>query len=106
MKQNALVRDLTQGIQAEHLKATGIGENRPRPGHEAVQPTHALNALVSRAKKQMVRVRKDNAGVQICFEVPRRESFDSALRAHGHEYRRLDRAVGSMELPGECAGVR
>ena len=42
--------DLAQLVEAEDLKAPGIGKHGARPGDEAVQPTQAADQLVARAQ--------------------------------------------------------
>ncbi len=36
-ERDSVFADFAQLVQAEHLKAAGVGENRSRPRHEAVQ---------------------------------------------------------------------
>ena len=44
---HAFVRDFAQIGEAEHLKAARIGEDRSRPGHEAMQAAELANAFVA-----------------------------------------------------------
>ena len=43
---HALLADLAQRAEAEHLEAARVGEDRPVPAHEAVQA--AVRAITSR----------------------------------------------------------
>jgi len=45
------VADFSQAAQAENLEAARIGEDRPRPGHEAMQSAHVAYQFVARAQK-------------------------------------------------------
>ena len=44
---HAVIGDLAQIGEAEHLEAARIGENRSRPGHESVQPAKLANPFVA-----------------------------------------------------------
>ena len=46
-KLNPLLGHLAQLPQAEHLKATGIGEDGARPAHEIVQPAKRRHLRVT-----------------------------------------------------------
>ena len=47
---HAFVRDFPQIGEAEHLKAARIGEDRSRPGHEAMQAAQLANPFVAGAQ--------------------------------------------------------
>ncbi len=53
-ERHALLRDFAQRGERHHLKAAGIGEDRIRPAHEAVQPAERRDALGGRAQHQMI----------------------------------------------------
>jgi len=58
---DTVVVDLAQIAHRDDLEAAGVGENRPVPGHEAVQAAEARDQLVARAQVQVVRVGEDDA---------------------------------------------
>jgi hypothetical protein len=51
------------------LKTAGVGKDGPGPGHEAVKPAEAFNALVPGPKKQVVRIGQDDLGIEIILEI-------------------------------------
>src|SRR5262245_36911816 len=54
----------------------------------------------SRSQPEMIRVAKDDLGVEICgFELFEANAFDGSGRADGHEYRRLDHAPPRHQTP-------
>ena len=52
VEQHAFFGDLAQAVQTEDLKAAGIGQDRPRPGHELVQSAQLADGLMPRPKKR------------------------------------------------------
>src|ERR1035437_204999 len=54
---DAVIVDLAQLAERDDLEPTGVGEDRPIPGHEAVQAAQGLDAFVARTQIQVVRVR-------------------------------------------------
>ena len=85
--------------QAEHLEAAGVGEDRPLPVHEAVQPAMRAHDFGARPQHQMEGVAQHDLRAE-ALELLGRHRLDGAVGAHGHEGRRLDDAVR------ECAGAR
>ena len=67
-------RDLPQFVQAENLEAAGVGENRPRPRHEAMQPTRLPHLLHSRAQIKMVSISQQDLNADV-FENVLRNAF-------------------------------
>src|ERR1700683_717193 len=59
-KRDALFLDLAQFVQAEDLKAAGVGKDGARPRHEAMQPTHAADGVDSGAKVEVVRIAEND----------------------------------------------
>src|SRR4051794_8796422 len=84
--------------KTEDLKAAAVGQQRAIPVHELVQPAEMLHRLATGPQIQVVRVAEDYAGA----ETPQlfgRHRLDTGLRAHGHEHRRLYRAVWRLQDP-------
>ena len=76
--------------QAENLKAAAVGEDRPVPAHERVQPAQRRDGLLARPQRQMIRVGQDH--LRAGFAQPARvDALDRALRADRHEGGRFDR---------------
>src|SRR5579863_367362 len=53
----------------------------------------------------MIGIAEDDFGVQIPQQIPSQHALHRGLRAHGHEHRRLDIAVGGMKNPRPRARV-
>ncbi len=83
------------------MKAAGVGEDRPVPAHERVQPAHLADDLVAGAQVQVVRVAEDHLRAQGA-EIVGVERLDRRQRAHRHERGRVDAPVRC----GEDAGAR
>ena len=92
---------LAQVRQAEDLEAAGVGEDRPVPGHEPMQPSQPGDPLRAWAQAKVIRVAKDDLGADE-VEVCGRNAFDRCLRAYRHELRRVDRAVRRLQPTQTC----
>ena len=90
--------------QAEDLEAARVGEDRARPGHEAVQAAELAHALGAGAQRQVVGVAEDDARAQPP-DVARRQRLHAGLRADRHEDRRLDRPVRGVQHAGARVAV-
>ncbi len=55
-EQHAFFGDLAQAVEAEDLESAGIGEDRPRPGHELVQSAELPDGLVPGPQEKMIGV--------------------------------------------------
>ena len=97
--------DLAQIVQAENLKAAGIGQNGTRPGHEPVQSSQLLYLCYPRPQVKVVGVAQQNLDTEFLEDVLR-NAFDRGERADGHEHRRLDFAMRSGETAtAGCTGL-
>ena len=90
--------------QAEDLEAAAIGQDRPIPAHEAMQPAHTRDQLVAGLKVQVVGVAENDLRAVIAHLVGR-QRFDGAARADRHKHGRLDRAVRGGDQAGAGARV-
>ena len=106
LEHHALFGDLAQPAQAEDLEAAGIGEDRPRPVHELVQPAEPPDRLVPRPQIQMIGVAENDLGVEIVDQIPRQQALDGGLRPDRHEHRRLDVAMRRVQYPRPRPGMR
>ena len=102
---DALVGDPPELGETPHLEATGVGEDRPRPGHEPVQPAERLHQLLARPQEEVVGVGQDDLGPRL-REVRRREALHGAAGADGHEGRGVDAAVHGLEPASTRGAVR
>ena len=53
---------LVSSLKAHHLIAAAVGQDRPLPAHEPVQPAELRHALGAGAKHQMIGVAEDDVG--------------------------------------------
>src|ERR1043166_1518912 len=90
--------------QAEDLVAPAVGENRLVPADEAMQSASARDHVVAGPQVQMIGVAQQNLRAER-LEIAMRDAFDCALRADGHERRRLDLAMGRRQHAGARATV-
>ena len=94
---DALLLDLAEPSQGEHLKSAGIRKNRTIPRHKLVQSSHFLDQLVSGAQMQMVGVGQLHLSADLPEIIRRNRTLDGSNRTHIHKYRRLDISVHRME---------
>ena len=100
------VVDLVQVPEAEHLKATGIGEHRAVPAHESVQAAGSGDDLFAGLQMEVVSVRKHHLSA-CAHQLLGADPFDCGQGAHGHEPRGRHGAMGCVEAatPGSCMGA-
>lgn len=102
-EEDALLGDLAQTAQAEDLIAAGVRQDGPWPPHKLMQPSQALDQLRPGPQIQVIGICQQDAKVELLDQIPGRQAFHAALRAHRHEHRRLDHSVRRMKQPGACA---
>ena len=95
-ERHPLLGDLAHGRQAQHLVAAAVGQDRPVPAHERVQPAHVPDQLLPRAHVQVVGIAEDDLARHLA-EIARGEGLDRAAGADGHEGGGFDHAVGGLE---------
>ena len=105
-KGHAFFFDFSQRRQAEHLKSTGVCENRAIPGHEFVQAAHLTHHLVGGTQMQVVGIGQLHLTTNIFQILGTEPTFDGGLRAYIHKHRRLYRAMctGKFTTPGIAFG--
>ena len=101
-ERHAVLVDDPQIAERHDLVSARVGQDRPVPGHEAVQPAKPLDALVAGAQVQVVRVGEDDRGAGR-RDLVGIERLDRRVRADRHELRRLDDAVRQFQPPGPGA---
>ena len=95
---DALLRDLPQARQREHLKAAGIRQDGAVPPHEPVQSTHLPHHVITGAQVQMIGVGQLDLASQLLQIEGIDAPLDGPLCSHVHEHRRLHlAAVGAPE---------
>ena len=97
-----LVHD-SQVAERHDLEAPGVGQDRPVPVHEPVEPTEPPDPLVPRPQVQVVGIRQDDRGPD-GPDVLGRQRLDRRVRADRHELRGLHRAMGERQGPGARPG--
>ena len=102
-KPYAFFRHLTQLVQTEDLESARVGQNGARPRHETVQPTQLAHLLHSRPQVKMVSVAEQDLRAHL-LQFTWVERLDAALRAHRHEDRRLNDAMGGDQSTQPRAG--
>ena len=70
-----------------------------------MQSAELMDQLVTRSKKEMIGIRKDDPGAQIVREIALAESFHCGLRPDRHEDGSFDIPVGRVEDARAGAGV-
>ena len=103
----ALFGDLPLVGERVHLEAARVGQDVLVPRHELAEAAHLDHHLGAGAQEQVVGVAEDDLradGVQVV----RRDALHRGDRAHRHELRRVDHAVGQLEpaAAGGTVGVR
>ena len=53
---------LVSSLKAHHLVAAAVGQDRPLPAHEPVQPAELRDPLRARTQHQMIGVAEDDVG--------------------------------------------
>ena len=78
------------------LESAAIGQDRPVPAHEAVQPAERRDRLLARPQRKMIRVAQNHLrpGRAELFDL---QPLDARLRAHRHERRHLHGAMRRRE---------
>ena len=92
-KMRAVLVDRAAGREAEHLIPAAVGEDRPRPAHEAMEAAASGNQIVPGPKREVVGVAEQDLRAER-FEIAMRDALHRALRGNRHERRRVDDTVG------------
>src|SRR5579863_2390717 len=101
-KGDALLGDFAQGVQAENLEAARIGQDGPRPCHEAMQTGEMADSFDSWPQVKVISISQKNLHSEF-FENILRHSFDSCSCAHGHEHGSFDLTMRRQQTA--CAGL-
>jgi hypothetical protein len=103
LEAHALFADLAQRRQGHHLKAAGVGQDRPLPIHEFVQAPQPRNALGAWPQHQVIGVAQQDIGAGLAHTL-RQHRLDGARCSNRHEGRRADVAArGADHAQPRCA---
>ncbi len=81
---HALLRHQSCIRERKDLKSPGIGQDRPRPGHKAVQIPQLRHDLLPGTQHQMICIAENALGSGF-LNLLRGNAFDAPLRADRHE---------------------
>ena len=95
---HALLGDLTQLCQTEHLKSAAVGQDRPVPAGELVQAAHIRYQLIAGTQMQVVGVAQHDLRADILQILRRQAALDGTGGGNVLEGRGLHRAVHGFEL--------
>ena len=88
----------------EDLEAAGVGDDRPVPALEAVQPAELGDQLVPGREEQVERVPQDHVEAELAG-LAHLERLDDGLGRERHEGRRADLAVRELQRAGAGVGA-
>ena len=104
LEDDCVFSNLAQMLKAEALESAAVGENRPVPGHEAVQPAQAFDYLDSGSQVEMVGIGEDYLRAD-GLEVGRVERLHGPQGSHRHERGRRHVAVRRMKRSAAGATI-
>ena len=96
---DALFRELAQPREAHHLEPAAIGQDRPLPVHELVQPAQPVHPLRPRTQHQVIGVAQQDIRPGLAHRLGQHR-LDGRRRAHRHEGGRADLAARRGNHPG------
>eukprot|EP00760_Papus_ankaliazontas_P015013 PhM_4_TR16236/c0_g1_i1/m.98587 len=96
---DALLRDLREAQQRDHLEAAGIRQDVPVPTSETVKATDGPQQLLAGPQPQVVRVSQQQLAPEAAHLFVR-QALHGTLRAHGHEHGGADGAVRQLHSAG------
>ena len=106
-ERDAVVVDLVDRGEREHLEAAGVGEDRPVPRGEPVQPARGLHHLEPGPQVQVIRVAEDDPRVERRrAQLVGGHRLDRPERADRHEHRRRDVAARRVQDAGARVAQR
>ena len=102
---NAFLFDLTKSRQREHLKSTGIRQDRFIPDHKLMQSAQLLYNVVSGTHMKMIGIGQLHLCPNLFQILCRYRSLNGRDRSHIHKHRCLDRAMHSLKHPSFGSAV-
>ena len=101
---HALLGDLANIAEAEHLETAGVRQDRAFPLHEIMQIAMQFHDFLTRAQPQVEGVAENN----LCaggFNFFRRHAFNGAIRTDRHKSRRFHYATIKHQAATASASV-
>ena len=98
-KGDALLPDTAQTGQRKHLKAAAVGQNRPVPSGEPMQPAHIAYQIITRTNVQMIRIAQLHLAFQLLQVISRYGPLYRSTGGYIHKGRRLYSSVRRSKLP-------
>ena len=83
-ERRALLRDLSEIAEAEHLKTAAVREDGTVPVHELVQTSRLAHKFHARSEEEMIGIAEDDPRTKI-VQLVGRDTLDGRLCTHGHE---------------------
>ena len=105
LKGHSRLVELAELRQGHDLEAAGIGQDRPRPVHEAMQAAEFGDALGAGAQHEMISIGQNDVGTE-GVDLARMHSFDGRGCSHGHERRGADQAAFERDHTASRGAVR
>ena len=101
-----LLGDLPQAGEGEHLKPTAVGQDRPLPVHESVEPPQVPYHLVSRPEVEVIGIGQFDLTADLRQIMGGDRPLDGPLSPYVHKHRGLRRAMsaGKNAPPGAAFG--
>ena len=105
LKTRAFFRNLAHRAQTKNLIAAAVGEDRPVPTHEPVQPAKLTNQFMAGTQIEMIGVAEQDLTTEF-VQITRQHRLDGSLRPHRHKARRFDRAMRGHQPAKTSLAVR
>ncbi len=102
---HALLVDLAQRAEAEHLETARVGQDRAVPVHEFMQAAMPADDVGARPQHEVEGVAEDDLRTGAAHLL-RRHRLDRAVGADRHERRRLHAAAGKFQAAAAGGAVR
>ncbi len=96
---DALLRDGAEAFEREDLEPAAVGQHRPVPVGEGVEPAEGLHDVLTGAEMQVVGIPQHHLRPG-ALHFHRVEAAHGPVGADRHERRRCDLAMGRLQRPG------
>jgi hypothetical protein len=104
LKLNPFLGNFDQGVKAENLESSTVGEQGMVPVHEFVQPSEPTDPLLPGPQVEMVGVGKDDFRSHL-LKLFRGQGFHCGLGSHRNKSRSVEEAMGSKASSQPGPGV-
>ena len=103
---DALLGDLAERGQREHLKSAAVGQHRTFPVHKLADTAHTMDQLVAGTNVQVVGIGQLDLAIQLTQLHGVDTALDGGASTYVHKHRGLNIAVYRMENAAAGASVR